>query len=358
MSDTSTRRSFLGKAAVAAGAATALAGGAKPSRAQNESSRKVRVGAFGVGEYSFWPLWADFLSSKGSFGAGVVNMEISHVWDVDMKKAREFADKWGGTVVKRYDDMIGKVDGVACGGLYEVPWQHKLFRPYLEARMPVYLSRPWSNNLRNLDEMLELAVKFNAPLIATATYEHYNEADALRDRLKNIGTIKSVTAACGGGNLPHFHIQHMMSKILGYHVEKVSLYSDNLTNCTYLQETFLYSGMDNQPPFLCGMYSAPGPYVFHITLIGENGTETACMPGNSSFFFRFAPQLIDIQRTIETRTSYQPFDVIRKKFEIYLAGVYSHEVRGGAPVSVGSVPADWSPANTRPDFIDESVFRK
>lgn len=357
MSDRTSRRSFMTAAAVA-GAAAAASLAANPAEAQQTSQRKIRIGALGVGEYSFWSIWADFLTNKGASGQSVLNMEISHIWDVDPQKARAFADKWGGEVVEKYDGMIGKVDGVACGGLYEVPWQHKLFRPYIEAGIPTYLSRPWSNRLKDLDEILELAGKSNAPLIATATYEHYNEADSLRDRLKNTGVIKSVTAACAGGDHPHFHIQHMMTKILGYNVEKVSLLADDLMKSGYMQQTHLYTATDKQPPFLCGMYSSPGSHIFYITIIGTQGTEVASMPGNSNSFFRFATQLIDIQRTIITKKSYQPLDVIRRKFEIFLAANYSFEVRGGAPVAVGSVPADWGPKIVRPGFVSDAMFRK
>ena len=348
----------MSAAAAAAGAAAAASVAVNPAEAQQSTQRTVRIGAFGVGEYSFWPIWADFLPNKGASGPSVLNMEISHIWDVDPQKARAFAEKWGGEVVEKYDGMIGKVDGVACGGLYEVPWQHKLFRPYIEAGIPTYLSRPWSNRLKDIDELLELAGKYNTPLIATATYEHYNEADSFRDRLKNAGIIKSVTAACAGGDHPHFHIQHMMTKILGYNVEKVSLLADDLMKSGYMQQTYLYSATDKQTPFLCGMYSAPGAHVFHITIIGTQSTEVASMPGNSNYFFRFATQLIDIQRTILTKKSYQPLDVIRKKFEIFLAANYSHEVRGGAPVAVGSVPADWGPKIVRPGFVNDSMFKK
>ncbi|MDP2984910.1 MAG: hypothetical protein Q8O92_16445 [Candidatus Latescibacter sp.] len=358
MTERTSRRSFITKAAAAAGAASVLTGAANSASAQTQKSgRTLKVGALCVGEYSFWSIWADFLTSKGSFGSPVLNMEISHVWDVDPKKAQAFADKWGGEVVKTYDGMIGKVDGVASGGLYEVPWQHRLFRPYLEAGMPCYVSRPWVNTLKDMDEMLDVTAKHNAPFIATATYEHYNEADALKARLKNVGTIKSVTATCGGGDFPHFHIQHMMTKILGYNVQKVSIFTDDMMKAAYLQETYLYSGQEKQPPYLCGMYSAPGPYIFHITIIGATGTEVACMPGNSSYFYRFATQLVDIQKTLEGKT-YQPLDVVRKKFEIYLAASYSFQERGGNPVAVGSVPADWGPKILRPGFVDESIFKK
>ena len=145
------------------------------------------MGVFGL-DYSFWPdLWADLLSPKGKWsGTSFLNIEPSHVWDKDIKKAQAFADKWGCEVVQKYDGMLGKVDGVVNGGFYNVPWQHKMFRPYIEAGVPTYLSRTWSSCLRELDDMLDLDAMHNTPLIATATYEHYDVADHFQRQIKNL----------------------------------------------------------------------------------------------------------------------------------------------------------------------------
>ena len=75
-------------------------------------------------------------------------MDITHVWDVNPEAAKKFGARMGAAVVDRYDDMVGKVDGVIFGGFYEVPWQHKLAQPYIEAGIPVYLSRPFAYRLK------------------------------------------------------------------------------------------------------------------------------------------------------------------------------------------------------------------
>ncbi|MBN1290193.1 MAG: twin-arginine translocation signal domain-containing protein, partial [Candidatus Latescibacteria bacterium] len=151
MADHTSRRSFLTKSGLAG--AAALATSTSPAQAAPaKTGQKVKVGAFGACTYSFWGIWADLLSPRGRLGTSTLNMEISHLWDKDYDAAQKFAEKWGCEAVKNYDDMIGKVDGVACGGLYEVPWQHKMFRPYLEAGMPCYLSRPWSYRKKDMNE--------------------------------------------------------------------------------------------------------------------------------------------------------------------------------------------------------------
>lgn len=355
------RRSFLSGGALAS--ATAIIGNSAAEAAEkkqdnSKNKKKLKIGAFCVGEYTFWGLWADLLSPKGTIGTDLFNMEISHVWDVNPQKAQEFAAKYGCEVVDKYDGMLGKVDGVVCGGFYEIPWQHKIFRPYIEAGVPTYLSRPWSYRIKDMNEMLELAAKHSTPLMATTVYEHYNEAESLKKKIKNVGIIKCVSSTCQTSEYPgHFHLQYMIMKMFNYNVKKVSLITDDEKKCTYMQDTYLIGGDEKQPPFLCSLYAAPEPYIFYINIIGTEGTETASMPAETNYFFRFAPQLIDIQKTMEGKL-YEPFDNIRKKHEVFMTGYYSHIEKGGAPVDVGTVPVEWSPPYWKPGWIDDSMFKK
>ncbi|MBT4485446.1 MAG: hypothetical protein HOC71_17405 [Candidatus Latescibacteria bacterium] len=353
MAENKSRRSFLAKGALA-GAATLTAGATAEAATQNPG-RKLKIGVFGL-DYTFWNIWADLLSPEGkNSGTSLLNMVPSHVWDKDQKKAEEFAQKWGCEVVKKYDGMLGKVDGVVNGDLYNVPWQHKLLRPYIEAGVPAYLSRPWSSRLRDLDSMLELAAKHNTPICATATYEHYNEADNFQGKMKNIGEIEAVFATCGAGDRPHFHIPYMMMKILGYNVEEISLMTNDPKKPNYLQSTYVYGATDSQPQYALSMHGSRA-YVFSITIVGKEGTEWACMPSGASWFYRFLPQLVDIQKTIDG-TNYQPLDIVRKKFECVLTEYYSHYERGGTPVKLGTVPPGWQLPPWRPDWYDDSDFK-
>ncbi|MFC1539688.1 hypothetical protein ACFL6H_09710 [Candidatus Latescibacterota bacterium] len=347
----SDRRSFLKNTAGIFGAASL--GAPLAAKAQDSfGNRKLKIGVFGL-DYTFWGIWTGLLNPEGT---NFFNMEMSHVWDKDMKKAEGFAQKWGCKAVKRYDDMLGEVDGVVNGGFYNVPWQHILFRPYIEAGVPAYLSRPWASRKRDLEEMLELAAKHNTPLIATATYEHYNEADNFKSQIKNIGEIESAFATCDAGDRPHFHVPYMMMKILGYNVEQVSMMTNDPRKSVYLQSTYIFDASENQKAFALTMHSLRS-YVFSFQIIGRQGTENASMPENASFFNRFAPQLMDIQKTIATKTNYQPLDTVRKKHEMIMTEYYSHYERGGAPVKVGTVPQDWQYPLWKPDWYDGSEFR-
>ncbi len=346
------RRNFLKKAAVA-GAASLAVGKAQAAPA---APKKLKLGVFGL-DYTFWGLWADLLSPTGrASGTSFLNMEPAYVWDKDQKKAQDFADKWGCEVVKKYDGMVGKVDGVVNGDLYNVPWQHQLFRPYIEAGIPCYLQRPWSSCLRDLDEMLELAAKHNTPIIATATHEHYDVATSFGRKLKSVGQIESVHGVCGAGDRPHCHLPYMMMRILGYNVEQVAFQTNDPKKPKYMQINYVFGETENQPSFCLSMQKS-GYYNYLFSIIGKEGCETSSLPAESSYFVRFMPQLIDIQKTIEKKEHFQPLDIVRKKFECVLTEYYSHMERGGAPVKVGSVPSDWQLMMWRPDFFDGSEFK-
>jgi len=357
------------KSAALAGAASLAAG--ENAAAAPEAERRLRIGTIGVGQYSFTTYcWSDIIEpgreannpKRGTFGTQFLNMDFTHVWDVNPESAQKFADRMGATAVKRYDDMVGRVDGVLFGGLFEVPWQHRLARPYVEAGIPVYLSRPFAHCLRDIDEILDCAAKHNTPILATAKFEHYKEAPALKNKLKRIGPIRCVQATCNTRDYPiHFHLQFMMLKILGYDVEKVSLITDDDRRNNYLLETCLFKGWENQPPFTCAMQGCANPDSFTITIFGSEATVGASMVRSphwqDSLLFRYAPQVIEMQRTFEGNL-YEPLDNIRKKTAVFLAGYKSFLEHGGAPVDVASLPVDWKARPFEPNWIDESIFRR
>ncbi len=361
------RRDFLKTTAVAGAVALASP---EYTKAASYPNRRLRIGAMGAKNSFTSYCWSDIIDpekpanneSSGTFGTQFLNMDITHIWDVDFEAAKRYADRLGATAVKDYDGMVGKVDGLIFGGMDEVPWYKYLARPYLEAGTPMYLSRPFAYCMRDIDDILELAAKHNTPILCTAKYEHYNEAPALKSKLKDIGVIKLVHATGNSSDFPmHFHIMFMMMQILGYDIKEVSVLTDGIKRNTYCQVTFLYKGWEKQPDFLCSIHSVSNRDQFTINMFGQRHTITTNMVRSpewrDSLLFRYAPQVIAMQRTFDGEM-FEPLENIRKKTEIWLTGYYSHLERGGAPVEVGILPSDWRAPYPVPDLIDESMFKK
>ncbi len=363
MSESTSRRSFITKGA-AVGAASLFAG--KKAEAAPDMSRKLKIGVIGVDSTSFMTYcWADIIegtktgSRSGNFGMPFLNMEITQVWDKDPKAAQDFANRLSIPVAKKYDEMLGKIDGIIFAGMDDVRHMKTLAKPYLEAGVPTYLSRPFAYSLRDIDDILESAAKGNTPIIATAKFEHYKEVPALQSKIKNVGRIAMVQVDASSSDFPmHLHVQFMMLKMLGYDVKQVSLIADNDFKANYIQESYIYPGNDTQPPYICTINGGRITDAFHVRIVGNTGIEEASFLRGYDWqeyglLHRYAPQVIDMQRTFYGK-NYEPYDIVRKKTEIFLTAYYSYLERGGAPVDVGTVPVDWrvnSPnLNTKPEF--------
>lgn len=366
------RRNFLASGVAAGAASLAMSGQSNAAESPQKQKKRIRVGAMGVGQGSFMSYsWADMIAATvpkpegarhQSFGTPFLNMEITHVWDKDPEAARKFAEPLGAKVVDRYDGMVGKIDALLQGGFNEVPWHHKLARPYLEAGIPMYLSRPFAYSLRDADEMLDLAAKHNTPLMTSDMGEHFYEIEPFKERMKNIGRINCAHGTVWAKDFPmHFHMQFAMLRIFGYDVEAVSLITDSIMRNTYLQETYIFKGWEGQTSFPCAIHGSPGRDFYSITINGADETlrtERMFTPNwREELLFNQSNQVIAMQRTFEG-DQFQPLDIIRKKTEIFLTGFYSHEKQGGAPVKVGTVPVDWVAPYPQPDFIDEAIFKK
>lgn len=358
MSDSS-RRSFFSKTALATGAAVAIASGAdaakkkqEPEKPVSKYDRKLKIGVIGLGAGSFMTYsWSDIIeaskqgTSRGNFGTPFLNMEITHCWDRDKKNSAEFANRLGCKVVDKFDGMLGQIDGLIMADIYDVPIQPQLLKPYLEAGVPTYVSRPFAYSLREVDSILESAAKGNTPIMATAKYEHYKEVQAMKNKIKNIGNIRIVQASSNTYDFPmHFHIQFMMLKMLGYDVKQVSMFCDQDFKTNYVHETYVYPKRENNPPFVCTIDGSPIPDSFFINIYGDKGNLHSEMLRDYDWEYmllhRYAPQVIDMQRTFYGK-NYEPYDIVRKKTEIFISAYYSWIERGGGLVDIGTVPADW-----------------
>jgi hypothetical protein len=347
------RREFLRLAG--GGVAAALTMARVAPSAPLEPIPVMKVGALGL-DYSFWDIWANLLSPKGKYeGTSLLRMRPAYVWDKDARKARDFADKWDCEVVERYDGMVGKVDAAVVGDLILAPWQHLLLRPYIQAGIPSFLQRHWSDSLVHMDEMLDLAAKHSTPVMATVPFEHNDEVNTAAHQLSTAGEVMGGFATAEIPDEPHFHIPYLMMKILGYDVESISMNADDVRKTGFLSVDYVYPGTDRRKPFVLSMQGA-GTDLFSFEIICKQHNVSASIPAGSDAMTRFFPQLMDIQKTFEKRAMYQPAEVLRKKFQCLQTAYYSKLERNGAPVKVGTVPADWAIPAWKPDAYSAADF--
>ena len=361
------RRSFLKTAAAAS--ALAMTGTGVAAAADTPASGKLRICVVGVvNSFTSWS-WSDLIEAekegnstrRGSFQTPFLGMDITHVLDPDRAEAQKYAERLDAVAVQGFDDMVGEVDGVIFGVMEDVPWYKFLARPYIEAGTPIYLSRPFAYCMRDIDEILELVAKHNAPIMATAKYEHYNEVGALKGRLKSLGKLSVVQATGNANDFPmHFHIMYMIMQIFGFDVKQVSLITDGIKRNNFCQLTLHYPGNEEQPPFLCSIHGVKNRDQFSVSMFGDTHTATTNMMRSpdwqDSLLFRYAPQVIAMQRTFAGK-SFEPLEHIRAKTRVWLAAYYSHLERNGGLVDVAELSADWRAPYPQPERYDKKMFR-
>ena len=140
-------------------------------------SRQLRVGVVGVGHMGSYHVAA--LSE-------LLDYEIVAVCDLDEKRAKYIADKYGTVFFKRPEDMLDSVDAVTIA----VPTRHhfSVSRFFLESGVHVLVEKPIANTLEESKELYEIAKK-NKLVLHIGHVERFNGAV---QELKNIVTNPSL----------------------------------------------------------------------------------------------------------------------------------------------------------------------
>ncbi len=153
--DTSTqnRRTFIGKT-TAMGAALGTLGTSSAIAAEKSKNHGdyFRVGCLNVHSYSHLiGLWGPLINPrKGQKDTPFTGMRITHCWDIEQDKAKEFAGLYGCETVKNFDDMLGKVDGIISGGYYNhrgiISYTSPIYKPDCPISstglMPIHFPKP------------------------------------------------------------------------------------------------------------------------------------------------------------------------------------------------------------------------
>ncbi len=384
------RRMALASAAAATGAA--VSGASAAGTIERPKTDLIRVGAVALHDYShIETIWGPAINQIDPAAWPVgrsTRMLITHCWDRDPKIAEAFAKKYGCEPVKRYDDMVGKVDGMIFGGFYECRWWPKLTRPYLEAGIPCHINRPFALSMKAAREIVDTASKHNTPILCTDEREYIQQALVGRAKVEELLREGFTVAGANGDNSAGneypahgVHGLYFTLAILGLDVERIGVQGDAWWNTvtpgspkaqTWMQITLQYRGInfpgvpEQKTPFVASQLQtgAGGDAGIRIYYGGKSrGYWDTTHPWTygermQRIFYLFYPTVIAMQRMFETRTMQWDYDYILRKTRIFLAGFKSLLDHDGAMIPVAGLPEDWEAPCPFPDWIDESIFRR
>jgi len=365
------RRRFLGAGALTgAGALIPVLNAHSQERPSRRASDFFRVGCLNVYSYSHLNgLWGPLINARtGEKDTPFTNLRITHCWDIEPDRAREFATTYGCETVRNFDGMLGKIDGVISGGYYNHPWNHILHAPYLEAGLPNLINRPFANSLANAKKIIDFAAKHKALILVPSSHEH-NEAVA---RAKSWAAGKNIICYSATNSFDDYpthgiHGLYMVCKAIaeaGNPVVSVAYRADSWYSPPGAL-TFEHKNKDNKT-FYGTLHQVSGSW-------GTIQIHTPEAYGGESFLIRtgvgypfnkteiWAPTIWAYQNMALHGDMPQTFEQIYHKTNVFLAGWRSILLEDGKPVRLDEVPEDWeSPAElpNHPDHDTVARFKK
>lgn len=336
---------------------------------QTSTHEPFRVGFLNCDSYSHMPLWAPHINPRsGQKDTPFTGMRVTHCWDIEYDKAKAIADSYGCEVVKNFDDMLGKVDGIISGGYYNHPWNHILHEPYLEAGLPNLINRPFANSLAKARKMVELAEKSGATILAPSSHEH-NDAISRAKAWASDKQIVCYTATNSFDDYPThgIHGVYMVCKAIveaGNPVVSVAYRADSWYSPPGVI-TFEHVNSDGHQ-FYGTLHQVSGSWgTVQIHTSEAYGGENFRIHTGTGYPYDkteiWLPTIWSFQNMALHNEMSQTFGQLMHKTNVFLAGWKSVLENDGKPVKLTEVEEDWeSPAElpNHPDHNTIELFKK
>jgi len=210
------------------------------------------------------------LAAKNNFplySARIKNARVTHLWDEKWKDALLLAKICGiGNVVKKKEDIIGKVDGVIIADDCTMKHQRRAI-PFLKAGIPTFIDKPLSPDIKEAESIIELAKKYKAPMMSASALRYAKETEKVREGKDEIGDILTGFAICrewqGGLVFYGIHAFELLYSIIGPGIKSVRSVGKK-------KEDIVIIRYKNGRDFVLAAYEEIAP-LFQLNLYGTKG---------------------------------------------------------------------------------------
>ncbi len=328
-------------------------------RAQDEKLLRIG-GVFGLWSHTSSTWWRYFNPPEGY--ARTSGMRITHVWCIDPEAGRRLAERYDAKLVRRYDEMVGQVDGMFIDDFLATPFMPDLSLPYLEAGIPCLFDRPMASSMTGAMKVINASKRTNTPFMAPSAYEYLKEIEVVHRRLSGIGNISFYEAHSSGTTLYQYALHGLWFtlKAMGVDVERIGhrttapVNASGLTMLEHRRDGRLFYGSIHHSPMrdvMVGVraYGNQGDF--------EADTTTDGRPWHHDVF-TYLEMVHAMERMIRTRKAPEPLEYTERKLRIFLSLLYSVFEKDGGMVEVAALPENWDagfPKGYSNSYSDEII---
>jgi predicted dehydrogenase len=201
----------------------------------------------------------------------VPGCRVTCVWGEAPRYAKDASEKGQiPEIVKDPEDMIGQVDA-ACVDHRHAKYHLPAVRPLLEARIPLFVDKPFCYRVKEGREFLDRAKKLKVPVCSFSTLPKQASFVQIQKDLKKLGRIISVitTGPCdirskwGGVSFYGIHQVDMITRLLDNDVTHAQV---NLGRKNHTGTLYSASGAITTLNLFTEGHTA-----FHVSVIAEKG---------------------------------------------------------------------------------------
>lgn len=310
----------------------------------------VEVGAI-IGPASHcYAIWGDNMNPTSGH-IRTTGMIMTHVWSLRPEMALRYTERFQGVkVVEDFRDMVGKIDGIFIDDVDAVSIYPSLAEPFLEAKVPTFVNRPYATSLAKGQMIVDMAEKHGTALMSASTWEYSESVGDLRAKAAKMADIKGYVAhnsmsdfythGVHGVYYIHAVLKDEIKKGRGKAISAsyrtpnwrtpngIVVYEHESPNGLYYGSLLQISGAD-----------ANAYMRIFGTADGDAEGKIPARPGAFRYNTWNAMQLV-IQEMFETGKSPETGDDIMEKLNMFLMAFKSGMDCGGAPVSRDDI-TDW-----------------
>ena len=134
----------------------------------------------------------EYLNAEPPQNLGIAGARVTHIWCDDPRDAEHVArTSLVPNVVKRPEDVIGKVDAVIIPT--DIGSEHlQRVRPFIEAGLPVFVDKPLTDSEDHLRQFVTWQAEGRA-ILSTSALRYSVEYEASRSKLSEIGNLRLIT---------------------------------------------------------------------------------------------------------------------------------------------------------------------